>query len=88
VVTLLVLENQAHHQRDDRVTAGLGDVLVLTERVGLQCGVSLDRVEQADERFTAGVALTEDIRAYPSNHVIHGNNPSNSRSRIPHLLEA
>jgi hypothetical protein len=75
VVTLLIFENQSHHEGDYGVAACLSKVLVLFERVGFQGSMSLDRVEQAVERFARRVAVECNVAADAGEHVVQGHQP-------------
>jgi len=54
VVALFVLEDQSHHQRDHGITAGVRDVLVLTERLRFRFCVRVDSITQALDRTPTG----------------------------------
>src|SRR5579859_2361641 len=76
VVAFLVVEDEPHYQRNDRVTADLSEMLVLTECLDFERRVTINRIEQADECLSTWVVLANDVSSDRIQRISQGYHPA------------
>jgi hypothetical protein len=66
LVAFLVLEHASHEQDNDRVAAGLSEILALTERPNLERHMTFKCIEQEEERLSTWVAIADEVAGDPT----------------------